>query len=237
VPAKLRSATPDAREQLRIAAGYSLLGIEDEGKLVSAFLERTLKAYEDAALRKGLNQRYGVKADKLPKVTSKKGPARLPESRVYEINLPAKVMAQLQDLDDGESGAPQLTGNVPLVLITCREGTRTWIAYSSYAALAEERLAGVIAPAGAEATLDRRAGLESFRSVRAAAAAFTTVNGLKHRLQHQKKLAKALGALGDSDVPFILRANGYAQGPSGDVKIHVPSQVIRDLAAPYAAKR
>jgi hypothetical protein len=237
VPAKLLSATPDAREQLRAAAGYSLFGIEDEGKLVNAFLERTLKAYEDAALRKGLNQRYGVKPDKLPKVTSKKGPARLPESRVYEISLPAKVMAELHDLDDDKSGAPPPSGNVPLVLITCREGTRTWLAYSSYAALAEERLAGVIAPSGPEGTLERRAGLEPLRNVRAAAAAFTTVNGLKARLRHKKKLSKALSSLGDSDVPFILYANGYAQGPSGEVKINVPSQVIRDLAAPYAARR
>jgi hypothetical protein len=211
-----------------------VLGIEDEGKLVGAFLERTLKAYEDAALRKGLSQRFGVKVDKLPKVTSKKGPARLPESRVYELSLPASAMAKLYDLEDDKS-APKVSGNVPLVLMTCREGAHTWVAFSSYAALAEERLAGVLAPSGSEATLERRAGLSSLRSERANLAGFWTLNALKQRMQ-TPKLEKALSSLGSSDVPMIVRGNGHAQGPSGELELHVPSQVFRDVAAPYAAK-
>lgn len=234
VPARLLSASPDAREQLRARAGYMLLGIEDEGKLVGSFLERTLEAYQDTALRKGLSQRYGVKADQLPKVTSKKGPARLPESRVYEVNLPASALAKLYDLHDDES-TRKLSGNVPLVLMTCRDGARTWVAFSSYAALAEERLAGVLAPAGSEAMLERRAGLESLRSERANLAGFWTINGIKQRMQ-TPKLEQALRSLGDSTVPIIMRANGHAQGPSGEIELHVPSQVFRDVAAPYAAK-
>lgn len=236
VPARLLSAAPDAREQLRARAGYTIVGVEDEGKVLNAFLERTLKAYEDTALRKGLSQRFGVKTDKLPKVTSKKGPARLPESRVYELNLPASAMAKLYDLEDDDQGAPKLSGNVPLVLITCREGTRTWLAFSSHAALAEERLASVLAPGGPEGTLERRTGLESLRSERANLAGFWTINALKQQLQ-KKKLEKALSSLGDSDVPMILRGNGHAQGPSGELELHVPAQVFRDVAAPYAPKR
>ncbi len=233
VPERLLGASPDAREQLRARAGYVLLGLEDESKQLGAFLERTLKAYEDPALRKGLSQRYGVKTDKLPKVTSKKGPARLPESRVYELSLPASAMAKLYDADDDKSAIP--SGNVPLVLITARDGARSWLAFSSYASLAEERLAGVLAPSGPEGTLERRAGLEPLRSERANVAGFWTVSALKQRLQ-RKKLDRTLRSLGESDTPMLFRANGHAQGPSGEIELHVPSQVFRELAAPYAAK-
>jgi hypothetical protein len=234
VPARLLSATPDAREQLRARAGYLVIGTEDEGNQYGAFLERTLKAYEDTALRKGLSQRYGVKTDKLPKVTSKKGPTRLPESKVYEINLPASAFAKIYSAAEGKNAPPLPSGNIPLVLMTCREGSRTWLAFSSYAALAEERLAGVLA-AGPETTLARRTGLDSLRSERANLAGFWTVNGLKQGLQREQ-VKKALSALGGSDVPMIGRANGHAQGPTGDFQLNVPAQVFKDLSAPYLAK-
>jgi hypothetical protein len=227
-PARLLPASPDEREQVRADFGYLLVGIEDEGKRYMELLERTLKAYEDTALRKGLEQRYGLKTSKLPKVQSRKGPSRLPESHAYEVALPASAFAET--FGQRSKDAPPLTGNVPFVILTCREGQRTWLALSSYAALAEERLTAVLAASGPEATLARRPGLERLRTEKANIGAFWTLNGLQRSLK-RSDLKKAMNWMGASDVPIIARINGHAAGPNGEIDLRVPAQVFRDVAA------
>ncbi|HKO92170.1 MAG TPA: hypothetical protein VJU61_13495, partial [Polyangiaceae bacterium] len=199
VPARQLPATPDAREKLRASLGYLLLGGDDEGNRYAELLERSFKLYEDTALRKGLAQRYGLSASKLPKLQSKKGPARLPESRVYELSLPPAAFA---DLVGDESDRAKLgSAPLPIVLVSCRAGQRTWIAVSSFAALNEELLSGALTPSGPEATLASRAGLESLRQERANLAGFWTLAGLEQGVGDRSGLKKALTTFGTSDVP------------------------------------
>jgi hypothetical protein len=233
VPARLVSAHPDEKERLRKDAGYVIVGVEDPGNRYEALLERTLELYEDSALRKGLNQRYGLDTGKLPKVTSKKGPAKLPESHLYSFDVPAAVFANLSgEKKKGEEQKP-LSGTVPVALLTCREGQRTWIAASTYPALNEELLVKVLAATGPEATLARRAGLESLRDTKANMAGFWTLTGLEQGWR-RAELKKLLSSLGPSDVPIIGRASGHAAGPNGELELHVPAQVLKDVSARYA---
>jgi hypothetical protein len=236
VPARLVAATRDDRERLRANAGYVIVGVEDEGNRYGALLERSLKLYEDSALRKGLNQRYGLNTTKLPKVQSKKGPARLPESRVYSVDIPAATFASLSGEKLEHATGKPASGTVPITLLTCREGTRTWIAASSYAAWNEELLAGVLSSTGPEATLARRAGLEPLRQEKANLAGFWTLTGLEQGWR-RAELKKLLASLGPSDVPLIGRANGHATGPNGELELRVPAQVFRDMAAQYQPQR
>ena len=237
VPARLVAPTPDEKEQLRAGAGYLIIGAEDEGNRYGALLERSLKLYEDSALRKGLSQRYGLSTSKLPKVQSKKGPARLPESHVYSVDIPAATFASLSGEKKLErSDGKPASGTVPIVILTCREGQRTWIAASSYAAWNEELLAGVLSSSGPEATLARRAGLEPLRQERANLAGFWTLTGLEQGWR-RPELKKLLASLGSSDVPLIGRAIGHAAGPNGELELHVPAQVFRDMAAQYQPQR
>jgi hypothetical protein len=233
VPARLVSAHPDERERLRKDAGYVIVGVEDPGNRYGALLERTLKLYEDGALRKGLNQRYGLETSKLPKVTSKKGPSKLPESHLYSVELPAEVFAKLSgEKKKGEDQKPP-SGTVPVALLTCREGQRTWMAASTYPALNEELLVKVLAASGPEATLARREGLESLHQTKANMAGFWTLSGLEQGWR-RAELRKLLSSLGPSDVPIIGRANGHAAGPNGELELHVPAQVFKDVSARYA---
>jgi hypothetical protein len=229
VPARLLPGTPDAREKLRASFGYLLLGGDDETKRYLELLEQSAKLYEDPALRKGLSQRYGLSSSQLPKLKSKKGPARLPESRVYELSLPPAVYADLvgEKIDAAQLGSAPL----PLVLITCRAGQRSWIAVSSYAALNEELLAGALAPSGPEATLASRAGLESLRQNKSNMAGFWTLAALERGSWGRAGLKKLLSSLGTSDVPIVGRAHAHPAGPYGEAELHIPSKLFRDAAS------
>jgi hypothetical protein len=235
IPARLVAAKPDEKEQLRADAGYVVIGVEDERNRYGALLERTLKLYEDSALRKGLNQRYGLNTSKLPKVQSKKGPARLPESHVYSVDIPAATFVQLSGEKHEHADAKPLSGTVPITILSCREGQRTWIAASSYAAWNEELLAGVLS-SGPEAGLAHREGLEPLRQVRANLAGFWTLTGLEHGWR-RAELKKLLASLGPSDVPLIGRAVGHAAGPNGELELHVPAQVFKDMARGFQPPR
>lgn len=229
VPARLLPAAPEARDKLRASFGYLLLGIDDEANRYSELLERSFKLYEDPALRKGLSQRYGLNSSQLPKLQSKKGPAKLPESRVYELSLPPAAYADLV----GEKVDRAQLGSAPIavVLLSCRAGQRTWIAVSSYAALNEELLSAALAPSGPEATLASRAGLELLHRERSNAGAFWTLTGLEQGSWGRAGLKKVLASLGTSDVPIVGRAHAHAAGPHGELELHVPSQLFRDVAS------
>jgi hypothetical protein len=121
---------------------------------------------------------------------------------------------------------------VPISILICREGQRTWIAASSYPSLNEELLVGVLSSSGPEATLARRAGLEALHQEKANLAGFWTLTGLEHSWR-RPELKKLLATLGASDVPIIGRANGHAAGPNGEAELVVPAQVFRDVAAQF----
>lgn len=236
VPARLVAASPDEKEQLRANAGYLIVGAEDEGSRYGGLLERTLRLYEDGALRKGLAQRYGLSVAKLPKVQSRKGPARLPDSHVYAVDLPAEAFTSLSGAKAKGAGAKSAGGTVPISILLCREGQRTWIAASSYPSLNEELLVGVLSSTGPEATLARRSGLEALHQEKANLAGFWTLAGLQHSWR-RPELQKLLAALGPSDVPIIGHANGHAAGPNGEAELQVPAQVFRDVAAQFQPPR
>jgi hypothetical protein len=236
VPARLVAASPDEKEQRRANAGYLIVGAEDEGNRYGAFLERTLKLYEDSALRKGLTQRYGLNASKFPKVQSRKGPAKLPDSRLYSLDLPASAFTSLSGEKVKGADGKSASGTVPISVLICREGQRSWIAASSYPALNEELLVGILSSSGPEATLARRAGLEALHQDKANWAGFWTLTGLEQSWR-RPELKKVLASLGPSDVPLIGHANGHASGPNGEAELHVPAQVFRDVAVQFQPQR
>ena len=138
VPAALVGPSPDARAKLRASFGYTLVGVEDEQNRYAAWLAKTLELYEDATLRKSLAQKYGLEPAKLPKVQSRRGPAKLAESRIYEVPVPAAIIAKAQG-DDAVDPAT-LGGPIPIVIMTAREGKRSWLGFSSYAELLEQQI-------------------------------------------------------------------------------------------------
>jgi len=234
VPAQLLSAAPKERDTLRAGLGYTIIGTEDPQNRHGSFLEQTLRLYEDSTLRKSLSQKYGLDVTKLPKVQSRKGPARLPDSRVYEVSVPAALYAQA--LDKPELDPTTLGGPIPVFFMTFREGSRTWIGFSSYAQVLEERLAALLAPSGPEATLEGRAGLDRLRRERSSIAGFWTLAGLRSPF-HQGELQDFLSSLGQSDVPILGRAYTQTAGPSGEIQVRVPAQLFRDVAMAVASKR
>jgi hypothetical protein len=235
VPSQLLGASPTERDNARASLGYTIIGIDDPDNRTGALLDQTLRLYDDATLRKSLTQKYGVDAAKLPTVQSRKGPARLPASRVYEVLVPAALYADALDkpgVDAAKLGAP-----IPLVVVVFREERRTWFGFSSYAQLVEERLGTLLAPKGPEATLERKAGLDRLRRDTANVAGFWTLAGLqKGATLGQGELAKLLSSLPPSDVPIVARAYGQAAGPSGELQIHVPAQLFRDVALAIGPK-
>lgn len=228
-PAPAAGTTLDDRESLRASLGYTIVGVEDPEQRVAAWLEQTLRLYDDATLRKSLAQKYGLEVSKLPKAQSRKGPARLPESRVYEVAVPAALYAEALDkpgLDPAKLGGP-----IPLFFMLFREGQRTWLGFSSYAPLLEERLTSVLTPIGPEATLERKEGLNRLRRDPANIGGFWTLAGLRSRAAlGQDELARLLSTLGASQVPIVGRAYGRGAGPSGEIQVHVPAQLFRDIA-------
>lgn len=235
VPADLVGANPDARAKLRASFGYTLVGVEDEQSRYAAWLAKTLELYEDATLRKSLAQKYGLDPAKLPKVQNRRGPAKLAESRVYEIPVPAAIIAKAQG--DEAADPATLGGPIPVVIMTCREGKRTWLGFSSYAELLEQRMAAVAAPPHAEGTLAQRTGIERLRSEKANVAGFWTLAGLASgSMMGQDEVREALSKLGESEVPIYGRMSMYASGPRSQADIHVPAQVFKDIAT-GAAKR
>jgi hypothetical protein len=234
VPADLVGASPAARDKLRASLGYTLVGIEDDQNEYGAWLEQTIKVYEDASLRKSLAQKYGLDPAKLPKVQSRRGPAKLSESRVYEISIPAAIIAKAQD-DDTDPAA--LGDPIPITLMTCREGKRTWLGFSSYAPLLEQRMAVAVAPPRPEQTLAQRPGLERLQRERANVAGFWTLAGLASGGAFgQEEIRQALSRVSNSQTPIPVKVSLQAQGPRSRAEVHVPAQVFREVAS-AAVKR
>lgn len=222
-------ATPDERESLRASLGYTILGVEDPDNQLAAWLEQTLRLYDDATLRKSLTQKYGLEVGKLPKAQSRKGPARLPDSRVYEVALPAALYVEA--LDKPGVDPAKLGGPIPLFFMLFREGQRTWLGFSSYAPLLEARLTSLLTPGGTEATLESKAGLDRLRREPANIGGFWTLAGLQSRASlGRDELSRLLSSLGRSEVPIVGRAYGRSAGPSGELQVHVPAQLFRDVA-------
>lgn len=241
IPKASLPAVLDAREELRATLGYTVLGVEDPDKRYAAWLDKTLALYEDTALRQSLSQKYGLDVARLPKVTSKKGPARLAEARTYELSIPAVLLAEA--LDDESVDATKIAP-IPLVIVACREAGYSWFGVSSYASVLEQKLAAALGGNPSEGTLKTRAGLERLGVDRGNVAGFQTLGGLASSPSLAKgDLGPILAPLAGSDIPLIARAQAFGSGhgsvpspgPSGLVQLHVPAQVFRDVA--FAALR
>jgi hypothetical protein len=142
----------------------------------------------------------------------------------------------VQALEKSDVDPASLGGPLPLTIITFREGERTWIGFSSYAQLVEDRLTSLITPASPDATLATRTGLDRLRTERANVAGYWTLAGTATGGSlDQSDLRKFLASLGRSDVPILGRASGYAKGPSGEVQVRVPAQLFRDVATQLAS--
>lgn len=233
IPKEARADKRDAREELRADLGYTIFGIDDPDRRALALLTQTLELYQDAPLRKSLAQKYGLDVAKLPKVQSKKGPARLAESKSYELALPAALFAEALE---GSGVDPATLAPIPIVIVTSREGSVSWFGISSYGGVIEQKL-GTLA-GGASPTLGARAGLARLRSDRANAAGFWTLGGLAASPSFDKgELATFLAPLADNQVPIVARAVGRAAGPSGAFEVHVPAQLFRDIALAAATRK
>jgi hypothetical protein len=235
IPKEALPATLDAREELRQDIGYTIVGVEDPDKRFGAWLEQTLKLYEDTALRKSLAAKYGLDPSKLPKAVTKKGPARLAEARTYELGLPAEFFAE-QLAEKGID--PAKLAPIPMVVVSCREGKYSWIGFSSYGAVLEQKLASVVTASDPEATLASRSGLDRLKQEPANAAGFQTLAGLATNTAFAGKgFDGLLAALGQSQLPIVARSQGLAAGPTGRLQLHVPAQLFKDVALAAATQK
>jgi hypothetical protein len=150
--------------------------------------------------------------------------------------VPAAIIAKAQGDDDADPAT--LGGPIPIVIMLCREGKRTWLGFSSYAELLEQKMIAVAAPARADGTLAQRSGIERLRAERANVAGFWTLAGLASgAMMGQDEVREALSKLGESDVPIYGRMSMSASGPRSQADVHVPAQLFKDIAAATAAKR
>jgi len=228
VPKQLLPEKRDAREELRAAFGYTVFGVEDPERRVAALLEQTFELYGDAPLRKSLAQKYGLDLAKLPKAQSKKGPARLAQSRIYEVTLPAALFSEM--LADKAVDSSKLAP-IPFVIATCREGAVSWFGMSSYGPVVEQMLGTLVTASGSAESLASRTGLERLRSDRGNAAGFATLAGFAAGPGGaQGEIGALLAPLADNRVPIVGRFLGRAAGPSGMLEVHVPAQLFRDVA-------
>jgi hypothetical protein len=235
IPKQMLPEKLDAREELRAAFGYTVFGVEDPERRTAALLEQTLELYKDVPLRKSLTQKYGLDVTKLPKVQSKKGPARLAEARTYELALPAALFAEALA---GKGIDPSKLAPIPIVIVTCREGQMSWFGVSSYGAVAEQTLSALVLGTGSSTSLASRTGLERLRRDRGNAAGFWTLAGLASGPRvGDSELAALLAPLADNRVPIVGRLLGRAAGPSGTFELHVPAQLFRDVAFAAAARQ
>ena len=235
VPRELLPQKSEPRDDLRAGIGYTVVGVDDPDGRVGALLAQTLELYEDGPLRKSVAQKYGIEVAKLPKVQRKKGPARLPESRSYELALPATFFAQA--LEHGGVD-PAGLAPIPVTIVTSREGQVSWFGISSYAAVVEQKLSALLTGAAPGGGLGGRAGLERLKSDRGNAAGFWTLAALAGTPNLGKsELAKFLAPLEHNQVPIVGRALGRAAGPSGALEVHVPAQLFRDVALAAATRQ
>jgi hypothetical protein len=225
----------DAREELRADLGYTIFGFDDPDRRVQALLAETLELYQDGPLRKGLARKYGLDVAKLPKVQTRKGPARLADSKSYELALPAAFFSEALE---GSGVDPAALAPIPVVIVTSREGSVSWFGISSYGNVVEQKLGSLQASANPSQTLAGRAGLERLRSDRGNAAGFWTLAGLAASPSFDKgELATFLAPLADNQVPIVARVIGRASGPSSALEVHVPAQLFRDVALAAATRK
>lgn len=235
IPKEALPEKRDAREELRADLGYTIFGVDDPDRRTYALLSQTLELYQDAPLRKSLAQKYALDVSKLPKVQSKKGPARLADSKSYELALPAAFFA---DALEGSGVDPAGLSPIPIVIVTGREGSVSWFGISSYGSVIEQKLGTLVAGASSSPTLSARAGLTRLRSDRGNAAGFWTLAGLAASPSFDTgDLATFLAPLADNQVPIVARALGRASGPSGALEVHVPAQLFRDIALAAATRK
>jgi hypothetical protein len=240
IPKEALPAALDASEELRKGFGYTIFGVDDPENRFGAWLEQTLKLYEDAALRKSLAAKYGLDPTKLPKARTKKGPSRLAEAKTIEIALPAGLFAEA--LAEKGIDATQLSP-IPISIVSCRDGKYTWIGVSSYGAVLEQKLASVLTATGPEGSLATRAGLDRLKQEPANAAGFQTLAGVANSPSFAGKgVDSVLAGLAQNMIPIVGRGQGLGPsdrnpGPSGRVQLHVPAQLFKDIALAAATRK
>jgi hypothetical protein len=235
IPKEARPATLDARDELRASFGYTIVGVDDPDSRFGAWLDQTLKLYEDTTLRKSLAAKYGLEPSKLPRAQSKKGPARLGDAKTIEVTLPAQLFAEAL-ADKGID--PSKLAPIPLSIVSCRQGSYTWIGLSSYGSVLEQKLASVLTASGPEGSLATRAGLDRLKQEPANVAGFQTLAGVASSPSFAGKgIDSVLAGLATNVVPIVGRGQGLAAGPSGRVQLHVPAQLFKDIALAVATRK
>jgi hypothetical protein len=231
VPPELQGKPLDDKERARVRLGYKLFGVKDDGDIVSPLLERTVKLYEDPALRKSLAQRYGVDAAKLPQVKQRRAMQGATTLRTYELILPA---ALLDEAKHRAPDAPPPSGTVSVLVTSARSAPWTWVGISSYDKLLEEKLRSVYDPGARKATLATRTGLEPLRTERVAAGGFLTLAEFvaSYPLDEQQSPAALLAALPNvGQTPMLFFGRTSPDGPKGSAELNLPKAVFQDLGA------
>jgi hypothetical protein len=230
VPPELTTQPADAKELARSRFGYKLFGVKDDADLVNPLLERTLKLYEDTALRKGLAQRYGVETAKLPPVKQRRSSDGKVLLHTYELALPAALL----DPSKSKSDAAAATGTVSVLLTTARVAPWTWLGISSYDKLVEQKLRSVYDPSARKETLATRPGLESLKSERVAGGGFFTLAELiaSYPLDPGQSPTALLSALPNAgQTPLVFVGRTAPEGPTASATVTLPKSVFQDLGA------
>lgn len=231
VPPELLAKPLDDKERARARLGYKLIGVQDEGDVLTPLLERTVKLYEDPALRKSLAQRYGVDAAKLPQVKQRRSTQGTTTLRTYELMLPAAL------LDEARAKSPEgppSAGTVSVLITSARSAPWTWIGISSYDKLLEEKLRSMYDPSARKATLSARPGLESIKTERVAVGGFLTLAEViaSYPFDEEQAPGAVLATLpnaGQTPLQFFGRTT--PEGPKASGQLNLPKAVFQDLGA------
>jgi hypothetical protein len=230
VPPELMAKPADAKELARARLGYKLFGVKDGADLVNPLLERTLKLYEDKALRKGLSQRYGVDAASLPRVQQRRSTQGKVALRTYELALPAALL----DEGKGKAAGVAPTGTVNVLITTARVADWTWLGISSYEKLLDEKLRGLYDPSARKATLETRPGLEVLKSERVAGGGFLTLAEIvaSYPFDEDESPSALLATLPNAgQTPLIFLARTAPEGPKASVNLTLPKAMFQDVGA------
>jgi hypothetical protein len=237
VPQEMMQKPVDARELARLRMGYQLLGVKDDADLVGPLLERSLRLYNDAALRKGLSQRYGVEAAKLPKVTEKRSTQGKASVRTYEIAVPAQLYDVSVPGASGGGAAPaqgKAAAPIPLLLVCVHAAPWTWIGISSYDKLLDQKLRPLYDASARGATLQGRTGLDKLKTERANWAGFVSFGELAtaYPVEENDTAWELLASLPNhGETPVVFQGNTSTEGPRADLTFNFPKGVFQDLGA------
>jgi hypothetical protein len=223
------------REKIRKQLGWYVVGVDEKPAKYKAYLDKIVKLYNDAMLRKLVDKRLQVKPTELPKLTARASRAAgMPAgTTVYELGLSSAFFDKLEPPSPGgkKGAVPPLS----LVVVLMPDGDQSWVGLSADEKTLSDRL---VALKKGDSTLAAREGVGLLKTTKGVSGGFFTVGSLLQSLLeglNESTGADATRALtlmpnhGETPIPMwtVVSPDGAAMTWS----VRVPKAVVEDIAA------